>query len=318
MAALERIWLKRAAQLLAGLVASTLGWGATAQANTVTFEPVAPGIFAFIGETEGRTAENEALNANIGLVVTQQGALLIDSGASMQGAAQLAQAASRVTSQPIRWVINTGGQDHRWLGNSYFASHGAAIMAHEGAQADMQTRGREHIQALQAVLKDKLQGTTPSLPTRWLQGPENRLELGGKAIEIYYRGGGHTPGDVLVWLPQDQVMFTGDVVYVDRILGMHSVSKTKPWLETFAVIDQLQPTIIVPGHGAVTDLAHAQHETRDLLQALRAHMGQAIEDGVDLSEAVKTFDGRAFAHLKHADAWLAQLANRTYLEMEME
>lgn len=96
------------------------------------------------------------------------------------------------------------------------------------------------------------------------------------------------------------------------------MSRTKAWLETFAVIDQIQPRVIVPGHGTVTDLATARKDTRDLLLALRQQMGKAVEHGTDLSAAVKGFDGAPFKHLQHADVWLPQLASLTYLEMERE
>ena len=56
---------------------STLAWPATAV--EIVFKPVAPNVYAYIGDTEGRTYDNEALNANLGLVVTPAGALLIDS-----------------------------------------------------------------------------------------------------------------------------------------------------------------------------------------------------------------------------------------------
>ena len=143
----------------------------------VVFKAVAPGVYAFVGDTEGRTYENEALNANFGLVVTPQGAVLIDPGASFQGARQIAAAAQKVTTQPIRWVINTGGQDHRWLGNGYFQAQGAEIIAHANAQADMKTRGPAHLKANAPVLKDKMAGTeivfppagskTPTPPSTW-------------------------------------------------------------------------------------------------------------------------------------------------------
>lgn len=284
----------------------------------VTFKPVADGVYAHIGDLEGRTYENEGLNANIGLVVTPAGALLIDSGASMQSARQIADAASRITTLPIKWVINTGGQDHRWLGNGYFKAHGAEIIAHRSAQADMQARKLEHMNALKPVLKEKLDGTVPTLPTRFLTDTGTRLELGGVVIEVKHRDGGHTPGDSLVWLPQKNVLFSGDVVYVDRILGLSPVSKTKAWLDSFAMIDEISPAVIVPGHGGITNLATAQAQTRDLLRALREHIGKAVEAGTDLSTAVASFNATPFKQLKHADVWIPQLANRTYLEMEQE
>ncbi len=295
-----------------------LSVGLSAQAVEIVFRPVAPNVYAYVGDIEGRTYENEALNANLGLVVTPAGALLIDSGASFQGAKQIADAAKKVTPQPIRWVINTGGQDHRWLGNGYFKAQGAEIMAHAAAEADMKARGPEHLRANAPVLKEKMDGTEPVLPTRWLTGPDTKLDLGGVAVQVVHRGGGHTPGDSMVWLPQSGVVFTGDVVYVDRILGLHPVSKTKNWVQSFQALEALAPTVVVPGHGSVTTLARAQKDTGELLKALRTHMGRAVEAGTDIGAAVKTFDAAPFKHLKHVEVWLPQLANRTYLEMEQE
>lgn len=288
-----------------------------AWAVEVVFKPVAAGVYAYVGEIEGRTYDNEGLNANIGLVVTPAGAVLIDSGATLQTAQKIHVAAKKVTNQPVKWVINTGGQDHRWLGNGYFTAQGIETIAHASAQADMSARAPEHLAGLK-VLKERLDGTVPTLPTRFIRESDARLELGGTVFELKYRGGGHTPGDWLVWLPQKNVLFSGDVVYVDRVLGLHPVSRTKTWLASFAVIDELKPQIIVPGHGQVTNLATAQAQTRDLLQALRAHMGKAVEAGEDISAAVKRFDAKSFAHLKHAEVWIPQLANQTYLEMERE
>lgn len=284
----------------------------------IRFQAVAPHVYAYVGDTDGRTYDNEALNANLGLVVTPEGALLIDSGATFQSAKRIAAAARQLTPLPIRWVINTGGQDHRWLGNGFFKAQGAEIMAHASAEPDMRARGAEQMRANAPVLKDKLDGTEVVLPTRWLQTADTSLTLGGVDVQVLHRGGGHTPGDCLVWLPHSGVVFTGDVVYVDRILGLHPVSRTRTWVRSFEALEALNPRVVVPGHGRVTTLAQAQKDTGALLNALRAHMGHAVAEGTDLAAAVKRFDGTPFRHLRHADVWLPQLANRTYLEMEQE
>lgn len=287
-----------------------------AHALTVEFQRVAEGVYAHVGDTGARTAENEGLNANIGLVVTPAGAVLIDSGATFQSARQIAEAARKVTPQPIRWVINTGGQDHRWLGNGYFKAQGAELIAHAGGEADMNNRGNDHLQGLKAVLGAKAEGTVPTLPTRWLKAPDERLELGGVVLEFRHRGGAHTPGDLMVWLPQRKVLFTGDVVYVDRMLGVLPVSNTRQWLASFAVIEELQPAVLVPGHGRVTDLATAKADTQAFLLAIRAHMKQAVDEGQDVSAAVKAFDAAPFMRLLNAAELLPGNASRTYLELE--
>jgi glyoxylase-like metal-dependent hydrolase (beta-lactamase superfamily II) len=293
-------------------------FGAASQAVEVSFRPVAPGVYAHIGEKGGRTYENEGLNANIGLVVTEGGAVLIDSGATYRSARQIHEAVRRVTDRPLKWVINSGGQDHRWLGNGYFREHGAELIAHDNARADMRSRGADHVQSLKSTLKERADGTVPTLPTRWIDGNDVRLELGGVAFELKHRGGAHTPGDMMVWLPDRGVLFAGDVVYVERMLGVIAVSNTRRWLETFAVIEQLKPRIIVPGHGAVTDLATARADSRAYLEALRTHMKKAVDDGTDISAAIRSFDAQPFMRLLNAAELHPGNASRTYLELERE
>jgi glyoxylase-like metal-dependent hydrolase (beta-lactamase superfamily II) len=227
-----------------------------ALAVDLRFERVAEGVYTFTGETGPRTAANEGLNANLGLVVTPAGAVLIDSGATFDSARQIHEAVRRVTPQPVRWVINTGGQDHRWLGNGYFRP-GAELIAHR-CQADMRSEA-DQLQALRATLGAKADGTVPVLPTRLLSGPDNRLELGGVVVEIKHRGGAHTPGDALVWLPQQRVLFSGDVVYVERLLGVLPVSHTRRWLDSFAVTSSCSPCWCRP---SVTTLATARADTQ--------------------------------------------------------
>lgn len=289
-----------------------------ANAVNVRFEQVAAGVYAHVGDLGPRTTINEGLNANIGLVVTPAGAVLIDSGATFNSARQIHEAIRGVTSQPLRWVINTGGQDHRWLGNSYFKSQGAQIIAHAQAEADMRNRGGDQLEGLRVALGSLANDTVPTFASHWLVNSDERLELGGVVFEFKHRGGAHTPGDMLVWLPQQQVLFTGDVVYVDRLLGVLPFSQTKSWLATIAEIERISPMHIVPGHGHVTDLTTAQTDTRDYLIALRNHMKKAVDEGVDISAAIKTFDAKPFLRLLNAADLMPGNASRTYLEIERE
>lgn len=291
---------------------------ATAHAVEVKFQLVAEGVYAHVGDTGARSLDNEGLNANIGLVVTPAGAVLIDSGATYRSARQIHDAVRTVTTQPVKWVINTGGQDHRWLGNGYFKEQGAEVIAHVDARADMQARGGDHLAGLRATLQDRVDGTVATLPTRDISGNVSRLELGGVVFQLEHRNGAHTPGDTMVWVPQRNVLFSGDVVYVDRLLGVIPVSNTRNWLATFAVIEALDPKVIVPGHGKITDLATARADTKAYLLALRAHMKQAVDDGVDLSAAVKSFDARPFVRLQNSAELMPGNASRTYLELERE
>jgi glyoxylase-like metal-dependent hydrolase (beta-lactamase superfamily II) len=286
-----------------------------ASALDMEFRAVAPGVYAYIGETGMRTYDNEGMNANSGFIVTDAGVLVVDSGSSWKVAQAIHAAIRRVTDQPVKFVVNTGGQDHRWLGNGYFRAQGAEILAAAPAIDDMNVRGAAQLQALVGELKDKASGTEIVLPTRTFAQVEV-LTLGGREIHLLHFGGGHTPGDSIVWLPGDGVLFAGDLVYVDRLLGVLPFSNATAWLASFAEMERLQPRVIVPGHGAICDLPKAQSETRDYLQLLVDHMQRAVDGMIDLQEAIDTLDQSAFRHLANYDQLKGGNASRLYLEME--
>jgi len=288
-----------------------------AAAVNLRFTEIAPGVHAFVGEMGGRTYENEGMNANTGFVVTKDGVAVIDSGSSYRVAKQMHEAIRRVTKQPVKYVINTGGQDHRWLGNGYFKEQGATIIAHKKAAADMNARGAEQLAGLKNDLRERIDGTRATLPDETFD-TEKTLKLGGTELRIIHYHGGHTPGDSVVWLPQSRVLFSGDLVYVDRLLGVIPVSNTKDWLASFEALEKLAPKQIVPGHGKVCDLAKARRDTKDYLLLLRSHMKTALDKGLDLQRALDTLDQSRFKSLLNYESLKGANASRTYLEMETE
>ena len=290
---------------------------ALARAADLHFTEIAPGVHVFIGEMGGRTYENEGINANVGFVVTKEGVVVIDSGPSYRVAKRMHEAIRRVTKQPVKYVINTGGQDHRWLGNGYFKEQGATIIANRKAVADMTARGTEQLDGLKRDLRERIDGTRITLPNETFD-QEKTLKLGGTEIRVIHFFGGHTPGDSVVWLPASRVLFSGDLVYVDRMLGVIPVSNTKNWLASFEAMEKLAPKQIVPGHGRVCDLARARRDTRDYLMLLRSHMKAALDKGLDLQSAINALDQSRFKYLLNYDSLKGGNANRTYLEMEME
>jgi glyoxylase-like metal-dependent hydrolase (beta-lactamase superfamily II) len=286
-----------------------------ATALDLNFKQVAPGIYASIGELGLRTYENEGMNGNAGFIVTEAGVVVVDSGSSYQVAQKIHAAIRQVTQQPVKYVINTGGQDHRWLGNGYFKAQGAEIIANTKAVTDMAARGDMQLSGLKGELKEKFAGTDMTLPTRTFD-QELTLNLGGRDIRILHFKPAHTPGDSVVWLPKEGVLFSGDIVFVDRLLGVLPFSNTSGWLTSFEEIAKLQPKLIVPGHGEVCDLAKAKRDTADYLRLLFDHMVKAVNQGKDLQVAIDSLDQSAFAKLPNYDLLKGGNANRVYLEAE--
>ncbi|MBU2582363.1 MAG: MBL fold metallo-hydrolase [Alphaproteobacteria bacterium] len=299
------------------VLSSLIGWMSAWPVLALEPVPVSDGIYAFVGEKEQRSPGNLANNATFGLIVTGEGAVLIDPGGSWKGAEALHADVRKVTDQPVRYVINTGGQDHRWLGNGYWRKLGATIIASSAAVADQKERASLQLTMLsQFVGSDGLSGTEPEFADVTFD-TDHELEIGGTRIEIHFAAAAHTPGDAFVWVPSKSTVFTGDIVYTERLLGVLPFSKSKAWLMAFEAVAALNPEHVVPGHGAPTTLSRAKADTFDYLVNLRARMAEHIETGGDMIGSPKV-DQSAFKHLEEFEALAGRNAQAVFAEMEFE
>lgn len=287
-----------------------------ANADVLDIQPVTENIWAIVGPKEQRNAENLGNNATFGLVVTDAGAVLMDPGGSWLGAAQLHDAIRKITDAPVTHVINTGGQDHRWLGNGYWQAQGATVIASTAAVEDHKARGSAQISGLAQLIGDWLAGTEPSYADVTFD-TDYTLDLGGVTFQLMHRGQAHTPGDSFVWLDSASTMFTGDIVYVERILGNGSQSNAASWIDAFDAMAAFNPTHIVPGHGSVTDMATARRDTYEYLVNLRTRIGALIEDGGTIIDA-PGIDQSAWAGLIEFESLAGRNAQMTFEQMEWE
>lgn len=289
-----------------------------AHAYTPKAEKVVDNVYAIVGPLGQRSADNDGLNANYGFIVTAEGVILIDSGASALGAEKLAVAIRAVTDRPVRWVINTGGQDHRWLGNAWFAARGAEILALARTAEGQARNGAQQLEGLKHFLGERLAGTQPQPASRVLAGDPARLSLGGVRLELHYTDT-HYPGDAMVWLPDHGVAFTGDLVYVDRLLGVLPASNPRAGQRAFRALEALAPKYVVPGHGRVTDLVQARRESGDYYDFLLERIAPAARDMVPLDETLAKYaDLPAFRHLKNYDELHRGNMSRAFVRFESE
>lgn len=295
------------------------GFALSARADFVPVaERVVDNVYAIVGPLGQRSAENDGLNANFGFIVTPEGVILIDSGASRLGADKLAAAIGKVTDQPVRWVVNTGGQDHRWLGNDTFAGRGAEIIAMSRTAATQAEYANQQLEGLKRFLGERLEGTRPLPATRTLAGDTATLGLGGVKLELAYTDA-HYPGDAWVWLPQQKVMFSGDLIYVDRLLGVLPWSSVKNGQKAFKALAALKPARIVPGHGRVCDLAQAQRETGDYYDFLTNKVGAAAREMEPLTATLDRYAQMPeFMHLQNYDDLHRANMNRAFTEFESQ
>lgn len=293
------------------LVAPTL-----AAADVLKVQPVTDDVWAIVGPLEQRSPENLANNATFGLVVTPEGAVLMDPGGSWQGAKALHDTIRTVTDQPVVYVIDTGGQDHRWLGNGYWQAQGATVIAPDAAVEDQQARASMQLTGLAQLIGMALEGTEPSFADVTFSDA-HMLEVGGVRFEIVHPAPAHTPGDSFVWVPARDTVFTGDIVYVERILGVGDQSSITHWPDAYLAVEATGAAHVVPGHGGATTMEHARADTYDYLMNLRAQIGALLDEGGDILTAPQV-DQTAFSYLKQFDSLAGRNAQTAFQQMEWE
>ncbi|MCW9023306.1 MAG: MBL fold metallo-hydrolase [Gammaproteobacteria bacterium] len=274
-------------------------------------------IYALVGELDQRSPANLGNNATFGVIVTQAGVVLIDSGGSYKGAEQIASAIKSITDKPVITVINTGGQDQRWLGNGYFRKKGAKIITSSAALKDQRRRFNSQIETLDRLIGSKnLEGTQAVYADQTFDSQLD-ITIGTVHFNIQNPAPAHTPGDSFVWLPEYNVMFTGDIVYVSRMLTIGSMSNSSNWIKAFETLSAYKPTYIIPGHGDVTDLKQATTDTYDYLTFLHSTVKDFIDQGKGL-ESISDIDQTRFSYLKFYEQIAARNAHQVFLELEWQ
>ena len=277
---------------------------------------VADNIYALEGELNQRSKDNYANNATFGLVVTSKGALLIDSGGSYLGGKQIAETIKSITDQPVKIVINTGGQDHRWFGNSYFKAKGAHIISSKAAYDDQKKRASEEYNGVEKFLGDKIKGTKEVYADETFEN-ELSLTLGEYSFKIIHAGTAHTVGDSFVWMPKEKILFSGDIVFMDRLLGPGPGADTASWMKVFETMASYHPKVIIPGHGAPGSLKKASDETYNYIKFMRTQVAKILDNDGSMLDA-KTIDQSQYSYLKVYKKMAGRSAQAFYSQMEFE
>ena len=299
------------------LIPMLLGFNCAVGADDLALTRVTDNVYAVVGSMENRTPDNLGNNSTFGFVVTTEGVVLIDSGGTYKGAKKIHEVIRRITDKPVVKVINTGGQDHRWLGNGYFKSLGAEIIANEKAVKDQKERTQDQFFALGILVGDDgLKGTNEVYADKTFD-KNIRFVLGNTSFEIHHVGQAHTPGDSFVWLPEQQVMFSGDIVFTERMLGILEYSNSKSWINAYEAMASHNPRYVVPGHGHPTTLDKAKSDTYEYLKFLRQSVAEFMESGGDITEISKVEQSK-YKYLISYELLFGRNAQRVYSELEWE
>lgn len=215
---------------------------------------------------------------NIGLVLGDAGVLVVDTRVSHRQADETIADIRRLTPLPVRVVVNTHGHSDHVFGNHRFRP--APIWGHERCVGMIEMTGERQRAAVSAAIP----GIAADLAAVVLDPPDQtmtesatvEIDPGGRAVELRYLGRGHTDNDIVVLVPDVDVMFAGDLLENDAV---PSFSDGYPidWPDTVERLVELVRGPVVPGHGSVGDRGFAVRQMTEFRAV--AELARLVHDG---------------------------------------
>ena len=220
---------------------------------------------------------------NIGIVIGTDAVLVVESGMGRENGQRVLQKAREVAgSKPLLFTTTHFHPEHAF-GTQAFKGH-AIILTNTTQAVEMQEKGVAYLNMFRHLGPDAnkaLEGVELVTPDETYHG-EKTLDLGGKQVVLHELTGGHTRGDQIIFLPHEQVLFTGDLME-NHSFPIFSDQDASPnrWIEELAYMMHLAPATVVPGHGELGNVELMQ-EFQDLLIFVREEVNRRIKGGQTL------------------------------------
>jgi len=278
--------------------------------------PVIDGVWSAIGALSPITYANSGHNNNLSFVVTSEGVLVVNASANYLLAKALHDEIKKRTDQPVKYVVLENGQIHAALGTNYWQEQGVTVIAHEDAAHEITENAFALLDQLKRQVKDKAKGTVVSAPDETFKD-ERIIEMGGVRFELHHLGPTHSPGDIVVWLPQKRLVISGDIAFHQRMLPLFDDTDTAGWLQTWEKFAALDAKYVIPGHGEPTDMTQVTRYTKDYLVYLRGKVSDLLQKGGTLRDAYN-IDQSAYLHLPTSEFLAKRNAGQVFQKMEFE
>ena len=270
-----------AAAALATIVGFAAGGSEMAQDLGPQIKKLGEGIYVYVGKN---------LNSNCGIVLTQDGVVLIDSGHNPTDSRAILDAVKKLTPMPVRFLIDTEPHPDHTTGHFIF-SPSATIIAAEGAGESMRARERQDPQRI-----EKLAATSPALKAA-LEGykfitpdveyhDKMTLRVGERTFELMYLKGVHSEADTAVWLPKERVLFSASAFVVDQINILRPFVTIPDILAAGKRMKALNPEHVVPGHGTPGTVKIFE-DGEKYYALLLDRVGKAVKEGKSLDDIKK-------------------------------
>jgi cyclase len=243
---------------------------------------ITDGIYVYVGKN---------LNSNCGIVLTQDGVVLIDSGHNPTDSRAVADAVKKLTPMPVRFLIDTEPHPDHTTGHFVF-SPPATIIAAAGASESMKARDKADPERNQ-----KLAESSPEMRAAFhgyrmvLPHVEYRdrmtLHVGERTFELVYMKNVHSEADTAVWLPKERVLFSASAIVVEQFNVFRPNVNIPDMLAAAKMMKALNPQYVIPGHG-IPGTTKIFDDSERYYALLLERVGKMAREGKSLDEIQKT------------------------------
>ena len=248
---------------------------------TLTPTVLAEGIWMVSGVPEAINLQNGGAIANVSILDSSEGAIVIDTGPSKRYGEQLRALARELTGKDVARVYLTHFHPDHVFGNQAFPA--GSIAATEGVIAGLRELGEGFSAAMYQAAGDWMRGTEVVLPTTIIKSSVE--DVGDRRLRLL-RMKGHTAADLAIFDEKTGIIFAGDLVFLDR-------APTTPhadigsWKVALANLGGTPHTLIVPGHGPAENSTRALDQTRMWITEVDTIIQAAFERGLDMTDVFK-------------------------------
>jgi cyclase len=280
--------------VLAAILTLVLARSLAAQDLGPQIKKFKDGIYVYVGKE---------FNSNCGIILTQDGVVLIDSGHNPTDSRAILDAVKKLTPLPVRFLIDTEPHPDHTTGHFVF-SPPATVIAHEDATESMKGRERDDPQRIQ-----KLAATSPEMraalegyrfiPPHIEYRQKMTLNLGERTFELMYLKGVHSEADTAVWLPKERVLFSASGIVVNQINILRPFVTIPDILAAAKMLKGLNPEFVIPGHGTPGTVKIFE-DTEKYYALLLDRVGKMVNEGKSLDEIKKEL------RMPEYDRWASQ------------
>jgi quinoprotein relay system zinc metallohydrolase 2 len=305
------------------LAASLLAAGCTtAPATRFQLTEVAKGLFVHFGAQAQAAPGNLGAIANVGFIVGSRCVAVIDTGGSRAEGERLRAAIAATTTVPVCDVINTHMHPDHVFGNAAFATPAGAgapveFIGNGRLPAALAARSHAYQQGLDRELGDAGAGSTVILPTRTVDGVLE-LDLGDRIVELRTWPVAHTDNDLTVFDRASGTLWTGDLLFVDRIPVIDG--SINGWIRADEqLLAEAGPRRMIPGHGPIpADWRAALGAQQRYLIAVRDGTRAAIRERRTIAQAIATVARQEQGRWLLFEGYHSRNVTAAYAELEWE